>query len=171
MRQILHCGRAPNTRKDDTTFGSARTQHQAQRIRQSPFHSQATKHKDTQQLHLPPPLHLHAPNQRHRQKHSREISDYVDSSRRRRSDKRIETRARRRGIPGLVHRRALENRHDDLGGAVSGHDAGDGPAGEHEITVGVEDAAVEKEGGEFDERCCGGVEDFDHDESLCVARG
>ena len=70
-----------------------------------------------------------------------------------------------------MHGRALEDGHDDLGSAVARDDAGHYPAGYHERSVGIEDAAVEQESGEFDGGCRCGVEDFNQDKTLRVARG
>ena len=68
-----------------------------------------------------------------------------------------------------MHRRALENRHDDLGGTVTGHHSGDHPTRDHEIPVAVKDSAIEQEGGEFNGGCSCGVENFDQDEALSMA--
>ena len=65
-----------------------------------------------------------------------------------------------------MYGRALEDGHDDLSGAVSGDDTGDRPASDNEVPAGIEDAAVEQQGGEFYGGGSHGVEDFDYDETL-----
>lgn len=62
--------------------------------------------------------------------------------------------------------RALEDGHYNLRDAVTGDDTSHDPAGDHKPSVGIEDATVEQESGEFDQGSRGCVEDFDQDEAL-----
>ena len=115
---------------------------------------------------------MHSPDQRHRQKHSRKVRNDINGSGSRCRDERIQAGTRSHRVPSLVDRCALKDGHDDLGGAVREDDKGDDEAGDHESSVGFKDAAVEKEGGEFDECCCYGVEYFDYNKTLdFVVRG
>ncbi len=93
-------------------------------------------------MNLALPLQLHTPNQRHGQKHRRNISNHINRGRARRRDERVQARPRRRRVPGFVDRRAFEDGHEYLRDAVTGDDTSDDPAGDRELFVGVKDAAV-----------------------------
>ena len=158
MRQVFHSRRAPDAREDDTALVQQTT----------PLYGlahywdlQASQHEDTNQLDLSPPMQMHTPDERYWQEYSCKIRDYVNGGRSSRSDESIEARPWSLGIPCLVHWRALKDGHDDLSGAVCGNDGGYYPGGDHESSVGVEDATIQKEGGVFDGCCCYGVENLD----------
>ena len=109
---------------------------------------------------------MQPPNQRQGQHHRRHIRDHIDRRRCGRRNWYVQARPRRLGVPRFVDRGALADGHDRLGGAVGEDDGGDDPAGDHEVLVAAEDAAVEEQGGEFDERGREGVGDFEADEAL-----
>ena len=65
-----------------------------------------------------------------------------------------------------MHGCALEDRHYNLGRAISRDYPGHDPTCDYEISVDVEDAAIKKQSREFDNGRCGGVKYFDQNETL-----
>ena len=104
---------------------------------------QASEHKHCDYLDFAPPVTMQTPNHWYGQEYSREVRYNIHCGRRRGCNKSIQACSGCCRVPSLVHRCALEDRHDNLCDTVNGNHTGHDPTSNHESSAGLKNPPVE----------------------------